>query len=75
MVTSLATNHALGGFTPSPIPENLEESSSDGGDGDDDDGWLGFEGFEGCGEMWGEDSFIDLLYVYLFLFFLLFCRV
>ena len=45
------------------------------GDGDDDDGWLGFEGFEGCGEMWGEDSFIDLLYVYLFLFFLLFCRV
>ena len=35
-------------------------------DGDDDDGWVGFEGFEGCGEMCGEDSFIDLLLLFFF---------
>ena len=35
-------------------------------DGDDDDGWVGFEGFEGCGEMCGEDSFIDLLFFFFY---------
>ena len=33
----LAASRTLGGFAPSPIPEPLKESSSDGGDGDDDD--------------------------------------